>query len=330
MPKSYDIEVSTTCPRCGTSLARGLLRCPNCRALVYADLLAAYAADADAAAAEARLADATDLWHRALALLPEDAAQRSQIDAKLQAIGGRMERGEGKVETQPRPPRGLWAGIGAGLLFLVTKGKVLLLALTQGGALLSIFAFLGIYWREWGWSFALGLLVSLYLHELGHMVALMRYRVPVSPPMFVPGFGAFVRHGVLPTPRIGARVALAGPAAGLGAALVAFLLFLATGGAYWSAIAHLGAIINLGNLIPVWQLDGARIRSALSRDQRILLGGAFIATAYIANDRITALIAVAGVVALCFRRQYGSGDATGLWQTVGVMAALGVLIRFAL
>ena len=317
------------CPRCRTSLADGMLRCPSCRALVHADHLADLAGAADAAAGEGELARATDLWHRALDLLPADAPQRAPIDAKLHQIGERMERGEGKVKPPAGPPRGLWAAIGAILLFLITKGKAFLLLLTKGGTLLSVFAFLGIYWREWGWSFAVGLLVSIYLHELGHMVALMRYRVPVSAPMFVPGFGAFVRHGALPTPRIGARVALAGPAAGLGAALVAYALFLATDAPYWSAIAHLGAIINLGNLIPIWQLDGARIRTPLTLEQRILLGGAFIATAYLAQDRVTTLVAGVGVIALCFRRQYGSGDAVGLWQAVGVMVALGALIRFA-
>lgn len=296
---------------------------------MYADLLVRYAADADRMTSEGRLAEATELWHRTLALLPEDAAQRGPIDAKLHAIGERMERGEGRIEAPEAAPKGLWAGIGAGLIFLATKGKALLLALTQGGAILSIFAFLGIYWREWGWSFALGLLVSIYLHELGHMVALMRYRVPVSAPMFVPGFGAFVRHGALPTPRIGARVALAGPAAGLGAALVAYLLFRVTGAAYWSAIAHLGAVINLGNLLPVWQLDGARVRPPLTRDQQVLLGAAFVLTALIAQDRITALICGGGVIALFFRRRYGMGDATGLWQAAAVMASLGVLIRLS-
>lgn len=317
------------CPRCNTSLAVGMLRCPSCRALVHADHLAELAAAADAAAAEGELARATELWHHALALLPPDAPQRAPIDGKLQQLGARMERGEGKGRAKQGPPRGLWAAIGAGLIFLVTKGKALLLLLTQGGALLSIFAFLGIYWREWGWTLALGLLLSIYLHELGHMVALMRYRIPVSAPMFVPGLGAFVRHGALPTARIGSRVALAGPAAGLATALAAYAMYFVTGAPYWVAIAHLGAIINLGNLVPVWQLDGARIRDALSRTERIIVGGAFIVTALIAQDRITTFCMVVGVIALFFRRNYGPGDATGTWQTVAVTLALGGLIRFA-
>lgn len=314
------------CVRCGTSLAPGLLRCPSCRVLVYADGLAKIAAEAEQAAAESRLADATHHWHVALELLPPDAPQRAQIDAKLHALGERMERGEGGATKPKGPSKGVWAGLVAALLFLATKGKLLLVALLNGGALLSMFAFLGIYWNVWGWVLALGLLVSIYLHELGHMFALMFYRVPVSAPMFVPGFGAFVRHGVLPTPRIGARVALAGPAAGLAAALLAFGIGKLTGAAYWNAIAHLGAIINLGNLIPVWQLDGRKVIAPWTAVERILFAAALIAAAFVAWDGLTTVIAVAALVALAFHRQGGVGDRRGLLQAVAVTLGLGVVL----
>jgi len=307
-------------------LAPGLLRCPSCRALVHADELARIAAEAEGAAAESRLADATHLWHVALELLPPDAPQRAQIDAKLHRLGERMERGEGGGAQPKGPSKGFWAGIAAVLIFVATKGKLLVAALLNGGALLSMFAFLGIYWNAWGWVLALGVLVSIYLHELGHMFALMFYRVPVSAPMFVPGFGAFVRHGVLPTPRIGARVALAGPAAGLAAALLALGIGKVTGGAYWIAIAHFGAIINLGNLIPVWQLDGSKVIKPWTGVERILFAAALVATAVVARDRLTAVIVVTALIALAFHRKGAAGDARGLWQAVAVTFALGVVL----
>jgi Zn-dependent protease len=317
------------CVRCSTGLAPGLLRCPSCRALVHAEGLAKIAAEAEGAAAESRLADATHLWHVALELLPDDAPQRGQIDAKLHALGERMERGEGGAAKPKGPSKGVWAGIAAALIFVATKGKLLVAALLNGGAILSMFAFLGLYWKAWGWALALGMLVSIYLHELGHMVALMFYRVPVSAPMFVPGFGAFVRHGVLPTPRIGARVALAGPAAGLGAALLALGIGKLTGGAFWIAIAHFGALINLGNLIPVWQLDGAKVIKPWTGVERILFAAALVATAVVARDRLTAVVVVAALVALAFQRKGGAGDPRGLWQGVAVTLALGVVIFFS-
>lgn len=321
------IPAPSACPRCGTGLAPGLLRCPGCRALVYADVLREIAGRADQAAAESRLADATHLWHEALALLPADAAQRGPIDAKLQAIGARMERGEGRAASRPDASRrGIWAAVGAGLLFLVTKGKILLLGLTKAGALLSMFAFLGVYWQMWGWALAAGLLVSIYLHELGHVVALRRYGIPVSAPMFVPGFGAFVRHGVLPTARIGSRVALAGPAAGLVAALLALLLHRLTGNGYWAAIAHIGAIINLGNLIPVWQLDGARAVTPLGGWERVAYGALILGVAVMLRDPFAGIIAAATVIALPFGGRPGVGDRGALLYALAVIAGLGAAL----
>ena len=321
------IPVPTVCPRCGTGLAPGLLRCPACRGLVYADVLRELAGRADQAASDARLADATRLWHEALALLPAEAAQRAPIDAKLHALGERMERGEGRgVKPPAGPRRGIWAAAGAGLLFLLTRGKLLLLGLTKAGALLSMFAFLGIYWRMWGWALAAGLMVSIYLHELGHVVALRRYGVPVSAPMFVPGLGAFVRHGLLPTARIGARVALAGPAAGLLAALLALLLHRLTGNGIWAAIAHLGAIINLGNLIPVWQLDGARAVTPLGGWERAAYAALLAAVAVLLRDPFAGLIAAVTALALPFRGRPGAGDRGAAATALVVIAGLGAAL----
>lgn len=322
--------VPTRCPRCGTALAAGLLRCPACQALAYADVLTELARMADAAAAEGHLAVATQHWHQALSLLPADATQHTAIQAKLEALGARMERGEGKTSAlRTGARRGVWAVVIAGAAFLVTKGKLLLLGLTKAGALLSLFAFLGIYWREWGWALAAGIVVSLYLHELGHVVALRRYRIPVSAPMFIPGFGAYVRHGALPTARIGARVALAGPAAGLLAAAAALGLFVLTGNSYWAAIAHLGAIINLGNLIPVWILDGVRAVAPLDVRARIGFGAGLIAVAIVTRDPVAWVAALVTVGAFAFGGRGGSGDRGALLYGLGVITGLGVVLALA-
>jgi Zn-dependent protease len=324
------IPAPTRCPKCGTALAAGLYRCPACQALVYADVLTELARRADAAAAEGDLATATQRWHEALALLPPDAGQRATIDSKLEALGARMERGEGKRTTAPRgPKRGMWAALVAGAAFLAAKGKLLLLGLTKAGALLSLFAFLGIYWREWGWALAAGIVVSLYLHELGHVAALKRYRIPVSAPMFVPGFGAYVRHGALPTARIGARVALAGPAAGLCAAALALAMGALTGNAYWAAIAHLGAILNLGNLMPIWVLDGVRAVAPLDLPGRIIFVAALVVVALVTRDPVAAIVALVTGGALAFGGRGGTGDRGALLYGVGVIAGLGVVLALA-
>lgn len=168
------------------------------------------------------------------------------------------------------------------LTFLLTKGKLLLVSLPKmGGMLLGVGASLGVYWAAWGWPFAVGVIVSIYIHELGHVVAMRMHGIPSSAPMFVPGLGAYVRMHRLPKDEVEhARIGLAGPLAGLGAAVLCAALFFATGNALFAGLATFGAFINLINLVPVWHLDGARAFGAFTRRDRgaamvaLLLGGA--------------------------------------------------------
>jgi Zn-dependent protease len=154
-------------------------------------------------------------------------------------------------------------------LFLLGKAKFLLLGLTKASTFLSMFASLGLYWAAFGWQLAAGLVVSIYIHEMGHVAALARYGIRATAPLFIPGVGAVIRlRQRLTDPGQDAQVGLAGPLWGLGAAVAAFLIFLVTGKPIWGAIAKLGAVLNLFNLMPIWQLDGGRAFHALSRRQR--------------------------------------------------------------
>src|SRR5258706_13079612 len=144
-------------------------------------------------------------------------------------------------------------------LVILTKGKLVLLGLTKLNTLLSMLVSIGFYWALYGWKFGLGFVLSIYVHEMGHVIALARYGIPASPPMFIPGFGAIVRLKAYPaSPSEDARVGLAGPIWGLGAAIVCMGMYLFTGSGLWAALAQTGAWINLFNLIPIWQLDGGR------------------------------------------------------------------------
>ena len=108
------------------------------------------------------------------------------------------------------------------LAFVVLgKAKLLLLGLTKASTFLSMFAMVGVYWTRFGFWFALGLVLSIYVHEMGHVAALARYGVPASAPLFIPGLGAVIRlKQDFTDPRQDARVGLAGPIWGLGAAVV--------------------------------------------------------------------------------------------------------------
>src|SRR2546426_6462832 len=38
----------------------------------------------------------------------------------------------------------------------------------------------GVYWAAWGWKFALGVVLSIYVHEMGHVQALQRYGIKAT------------------------------------------------------------------------------------------------------------------------------------------------------
>lgn len=63
---------------------------------------------------------------------------------------------------------------------------------------------------------------------------------------------------VSPTSRVGTRTGLAGPLWGLFAAIVAAIIGKVVGAPVALAETSVGATINLFNVTPVWQLDGAR------------------------------------------------------------------------
>ncbi len=84
---------------------------------------------------------------------------------------------------------------------------------------------------RWGFAFALPVLAILLAHELGHYLLCRRYRLPATPPYFLPApiglgtFGAFIRiRGVIRSKRVLFDVGVAGPIAGF-IALLPFLVY---------------------------------------------------------------------------------------------------------
>jgi Zn-dependent protease len=209
---------------------------------------------------------------------------------------------------------------------ILTKGKLLLLGLTKASTFFSMFAALGVYWVEYGFWFGFGLVASIYLHEMGHVMALTRYGVEASAPLFVPGLGAFIRlKQEFHDPRQDARVALAGPLWGLIAALVCAGLYAAVRQPVFLALAHFGALINLFNLIPIWQLDGGRVFRSLNRPERWLAVTA-LATAWAATeDGLLLLMTIAGAIRTTVDRPSPRADRGALAQYIALLAMLATL-----
>jgi Zn-dependent protease len=161
---------------------------------------------------------------------------------------------------------------------------------------------------------------------MGHVAALARYGIPATPPMFIPGFGAVVRLKAYPaSPSEDARVGLAGPIWGLGAAIVCMGMYLVTNSGLWAALAQTGAWINLFNLIPVWQLDGGRGFRALTRKQRGIVLGVALLLWYMTSEIMLLLIALGATYRLFSKDWPEEPDNVALGQFTGLMAALSVV-----
>jgi Zn-dependent protease len=151
-----------------------------------------------------------------------------------------------------------FAGSLKALLLLLPKLKLLT---SSGTMLVSIAA----YSLIWGWKFAIGFVLLLLVHEMGHVIQLRREGIEASAPMFIPFMGAVISAKSLGGHALAeARVGLAGPVLGsLGAALL-IPLWLATGDDLWQALAFTGFFLNLFNLLPVVPLDGGRAMAAMA------------------------------------------------------------------
>jgi Zn-dependent protease len=115
-----------------------------------------------------------------------------------------------------------------------------------------------------GWWFGIGLILLLFVHELGHVLEAKRQGLPVSVPVFIPFMGALITMKRMPTDAWReARLAIGGPLLGSAGALALYVVALAYDSQQLKALAFLGFLINLFNLLPVLPLDGGRISAAL-------------------------------------------------------------------
>jgi Zn-dependent protease len=160
------------------------------------------------------------------------------------------------------------APLGAAILALLAKLKSVLLILgqvkllaTAGTMLVSIVAYATI----WGVWFAVGFVILLLVHEMGHVIALRREGIKASAPMFIPFLGAVITARSLGDDALAeARTGLAGPVLGSLGAAVCLVIWQITGHDYWRALAFTGFFLNLFNLLPVVPLDGGRAMAAMA------------------------------------------------------------------
>jgi Zn-dependent protease len=175
-----------------------------------------------------------------------------------------------------------------GLLILLPKAKLLT---TAGTAAISVVA----YSLFWGWTFAAGFVVLLFVHEMGHVIQLRREGLKASAPMFIPFFGAVVVAKSLGENALAeARVGLAGPVLGTAGAAVCLAIGEATNSDMLRALAYVGFFLNLINLVPVVPFDGGRAMAAMAPWMWFLGLGAMVALLLITRNPFLLIFVLLG------------------------------------
>jgi Zn-dependent protease len=182
-----------------------------------------------------------------------------------------------------------WAAIKGGLL-LLPKLKLLT---TAGTALISVAA----YSLFFGWTFAVGFVVLLFVHEMGHVIALRREGIKASAPMFIPFLGALITAKSLGENALAeARVGLAGPILGTIGAGACLLIGEVANSDLFRALAYIGFFLNLFNLLPVVPLDGGRAMAAMAPWMWFVGLGALVAMLFVFPNFILLLIVFFGAM----------------------------------
>ena len=147
-------------------------------------------------------------------------------------------------------------------LLILPALKFLPVLLKTGG---SMFLMMWVYAMTWGWWYAVGFVLLIFVHECGHLVAARRLGLKVGAPVFIPFMGAVI--ALKDAPRnawVEAQVGIGGPLLGSLGAAVCVGISQVTGNDLFRALAYSGFFLNLFNLAPIGFLDGGRIVTALS------------------------------------------------------------------
>lgn len=237
--------------------------------------------------------------------------------------------------------RGVLGGLAAAAAAAFAYGKYALLVLFKipfAATLISLVVSLGAYAVFYGPWFAVSLVTMILVHEMGHVIEIRRQGMRATAPIFIPFMGAAIFQRSHPTNALKqAQIGIAGPIAGTIGATVAFVLYNSSHNEVLLLAAWLGFFLNLLNLIPVWQLDGAWIVAPVSK---WLQAAGFAIVAALALFHFVSffliLIALLGIPTLIQRFRsaadpyYTSVPAGARWALGAAWLALVVYLGFAL
>lgn len=311
------------CPRCRQEAPAGALVCSHCGALLHAEALRRLHA-------EAGQAEQAGDWERALVclghcleLLPPETRQYRQVQEQARRISHLFnatppQPDPSRLEAPPQavPPAGAAPqaepgqparrrGVGGAWRFAADSATLMLRGLTRPATAISMAVWvLSLSWLI-GWRQALGFAGMVYVHEMGHLIAIRAYGFRFSWPFFVPFLGAFVLQGGPARPRQDAVISLAGPLSGLVLSAVLFWADLAWGlPEAGRRLVLLNTLINLMNLLPFWILDGGRLAECSRRSQLAWVGVALLALSAWPFSPFALLLGVGFVLRAVFWKEF--------------------------
>jgi Zn-dependent protease len=196
--------------------------------------------------------------------------------------------------------KGMMGGGLAAIVVLLAKAKLLLFPLLKTS--LSMLLMIWIYSTIFGWKFAVGFVLLLFVHEMGHVIAAKWLGIPVSAPIFIPFMGAAIIMKQNPRDAwTEALMAYGGPLAGCIGSWICWAIALQVQENWVMAVASVSFVINLFNMIPVPPLDGGRICAAVS-PWFWIIGLLLLGVALFYFHSVTSIIIIALVLYWAFPR----------------------------
>jgi Zn-dependent protease len=236
---------------------------------------------------------------------PGEAERRSRESENLRAVYQSLQ--PAKVRGESRSSNGAKAAAGAAgaaVLFVLGKAKFfgLLAGVVKFKTLATMLLSIGAYAIEWGWLFAVGFVLLIFVHEMGHAVAMRLEGIPAGAPVFIPFVGAFIAMQGRPRDAaVEARVAMAGPVAGSFAAWVTLWTGHALELPLLLALGHTAVLINLFNLVPVAPLDGGRIVTAFTRTYWVIGYAVGVVALLVTQSPLLLIVLIVGLFSLVQR-----------------------------
>ena len=186
-------------------------------------------------------------------------------------------------------------------LFKVFKSVKLLLA----GATLATYSYI------FTWEFALAIMWTIGVHEMGHVWAMRRTGMPTPGFYFVPLFGGAAIGERSKSEWQDVYITAMGPTWGLLSAIPPIMLYMVTGNPFWASVCGLVGLVNLFNLLPIYPLDGGRMMQSIFISAApglqiiyiILAALLVIALAIYINIFLVAILFAIGIVEIYFERK---------------------------